>query len=488
VTTPTALPHRPGRRQQLARRQSAFGAVVWVGTAVFAAVHAALIVGRYHRFSVYTFDFGIFDQGLWLLSRFEDPFVTLRGLNLFADHSSYIMVLLTPLYWVWADPRVLLVLTVVALAAAGPLLYAIGRRLGIRPSLAAAIAMAFLVHPAMRWATWDNFHPELLVLPLMLGALLLILDERPWWAFGLVAIALTAKEDVALIVVPFGLWVAWRYHRRAGLVMATAAVAAFALNFLVLLPAFSPTGEVLYTGRYTEYGTSAFGVIGGVASSPGTVLSDVTRSDSLAYLRDMVLTAPTGLAAPLVLLIGLPITMANALSTHFYQIDIRYHYTVYLLTVVGMAALFGARWLQARATRTAYGWIVAGVVLAAVLGLGPGPDRSAWGGIEDASAIEAALEEIGPDDVVSASSTWAVHLAHRTTIYRFPNPFRELDYGTPGIDYDPPADDVEWIILDPARIGNFAYAPGTLEQLLADRIDPWEIVTSTDEVLLLRRR
>ena len=354
MTTPTALPLRPGRRRQLDRRQSAFGAVVWVGTAVFAAVHAALIVGRYHRYGVYTFDFGIFDQGLWLLSRFEDPFVTLRGLNLFADHSSYIMVLLAPLYWVWADPRLLLVVTVVALAAAGPLVYAIGRRLGVRPGLAAAIAMAFLAHPAMRWATWDNFHPELLVLPLMLGALFLILNERPWWAFGLVAMALTAKEDVALIVVPFGLWVAWRYHRRAGLVMATVAVAAFALNFLVLLPAFSPTGEVLYTGRYTEYGTSAFGIIGGVATSPGTVLSDVTRSDSLAYLRDMVLTAPTSLAAPLILLIGLPITMANALSTHFYQIDIRYHYTIYLLTVVGIAALFGARWLQARASRAAY--------------------------------------------------------------------------------------------------------------------------------------
>ncbi len=484
----TARITRLRRGDKSASRERLLATIVWAGTAIFAALHAALVVGRYHRFGVYTFDFGIFDQGLWLLSRFNDPFVTLRGLSLFADHSSYIMVFLTPLYWIWADPRLLLVVTVVIIATSAPLLYAIGRRLGVRPALATTIALAFLVHPAVRWATWDNFHPEVLVLPLLLGALLLVLDERPWWAFGLVALALTAKEDVALIVVPFGLWVAWRYHRRVGLVMAATGVAAFALNFLVLLPAFSPTGDVLYAGRYTEYGSSAFGILGGVATNPGAVFADVTRSDVLSYLRDMVLTAPTSLAAPLLLLIGVPITLANALSTFFYQVDIRYHYTIYLLTVVGMSALFGARWLQARAGVAAYRAIVAAVVLAALFGLSPGPDRGAWGGIEDATAIEAALEKIGPDDVVSANSTLAVHLAHRTVIYRFPNPFRELDYGTPGIEYDPPAADVEWIVLDPARIVNFAYGSDTLEELLAERENPWEVVTSTDEVLLLRRR
>ncbi|RZV42343.1 MAG: DUF2079 domain-containing protein, partial [Acidimicrobiia bacterium] len=133
-------------------------------------------------------------------------------------------------------------------------------------------------------------------------------------------------------------------------------------------------------------------------------------------------------------------------------------------------------------------WIVAAVVLAAFLGLGPGPDGSAWDGLEDAAAVEAAIDLIGPDDVVSANSTLAVHLAHRTTVYRFPNPFRELDYGTPGIDYDPPAGDVEWIILDPNRLVNFAYANETLTELLADRTNPWEPVISTDGVLLLRRR
>ncbi len=461
-------------------------AIVWAGTGAFAAIHSALIVGRYHRFGVYTFDFGIFDQGLWLLSRFENPFVTLRGLNLFADHSSYVMVFLTPLYWIWADPRVLLVVTVVAIAVSAPLLFAIGRRIGVRPELAAAIALAFLVHPAVRWATWDNFHPEVLVLPLLLGAVVLLLDQRPWLAVGVIGIALLAKEDVALVVVPFGLWVAWRLdQRKVGLTMAGLGAAAFALNFLVLLPHFSPTGEVLYTGRYTEYGTSAFGIISGVTTSPGSVLEDVLRADSLTYLREMLLPFPTSLAAPLVLLLGVPITLANMLSTHFYQIDIRYHYTVYLLAVAGIASLYGARWLQARAGRVGYWAVVAVVAIAAFVGLGPGPSRGAWGGINDARDIEAAIDLIGPDDVVSANSTLAVHLGHRQVVYRFPNPFRELDYGTSGVPFDPPAEEVEWVVVDPTRVVNFAYAAEALAELTSDQ---WQTVISTDQVLLLHRR
>jgi hypothetical protein len=57
------------------------------------------------RFGSFGFDLGIFDQGVWLLSRLRDPFVTIRGLPLFGDHASYILVLVAPLYWLWADPH-----------------------------------------------------------------------------------------------------------------------------------------------------------------------------------------------------------------------------------------------------------------------------------------------------------------------------------------------------------------------------------------------
>jgi predicted membrane protein DUF2079 len=99
--------------------------VLFVGTFVWLTwlTHA--------RFGTFGFDLGIFDQGVWLLSRIRNPFVTIRGLPLFGDHASYILLLVAPLYWVRADPRLLLLLQIVCLAIPAVSVYLIGtRRLG----------------------------------------------------------------------------------------------------------------------------------------------------------------------------------------------------------------------------------------------------------------------------------------------------------------------------------------------------------------------
>jgi Predicted membrane protein (DUF2079) len=104
------------------------------------------------RFGTFGFDLGIFDQGVWLLSRFRDPFVTIRGLPLFGDHASYILVLIAPLYWIGANPRLLLLLQVVALAIPAASVYLIGiRRLG-SPLAGLSVAAAYLAFPALQWA------------------------------------------------------------------------------------------------------------------------------------------------------------------------------------------------------------------------------------------------------------------------------------------------------------------------------------------------
>src|ERR1035437_10413333 len=43
------------------------------------------------------YDMAIPDQGIWLLSHFQSPFVTVMGKNLFGDHTSFIFFLLVPL-------------------------------------------------------------------------------------------------------------------------------------------------------------------------------------------------------------------------------------------------------------------------------------------------------------------------------------------------------------------------------------------------------
>ena len=59
---------------------------------------AALSVEMHRSLATSAYDFGLYDQGIWLLSRFHNPFVTLMGRNLFGDHTSFILLFLVPVY------------------------------------------------------------------------------------------------------------------------------------------------------------------------------------------------------------------------------------------------------------------------------------------------------------------------------------------------------------------------------------------------------
>lgn len=85
---------------------------------------------------MHAYDIGVFAQGTWLLSRFKDPFVTVRGLELFADHLSYSLILVVPIYWVLPTAATLVVLTVLAMAVTAPLVYIVARRAGAGQLLA----------------------------------------------------------------------------------------------------------------------------------------------------------------------------------------------------------------------------------------------------------------------------------------------------------------------------------------------------------------
>ena len=52
----------------------------------------------YYSYGEPPFDLSVFDQGMWLISHFRDPFVTIMGRNLVGDHTSFVLYLFAPLY------------------------------------------------------------------------------------------------------------------------------------------------------------------------------------------------------------------------------------------------------------------------------------------------------------------------------------------------------------------------------------------------------
>ena len=111
---------RSGGRGALARavRFARAEPAVLALAAVASLAYATFSVLNHGHFGTYAYDLGIFDQVMWHYSRFELPETTIVGLpTALGDHLHPVLLLLTPLYWIWADPRMLLGAQAVLLGA-----------------------------------------------------------------------------------------------------------------------------------------------------------------------------------------------------------------------------------------------------------------------------------------------------------------------------------------------------------------------------------
>lgn len=475
--------HREGLAPAVSRRARRMlaGSVT-----VYVIVYLTLSLIRHRGLVTYGFDLGIFDQGIWLLSRFHAPFVTIRGLNLFGDHTSFLLLPLVPLYWVWPSPEILLVVQTVTLGlSAVPLFWIARRLLGDEPA-AATVSIAFLAQPAIGWLNLDQFHPEAVVVPLVLVALWAMVSER--WRLFLVAagLVLLVKEDMALLMIGVGIYVAVRRNRRIGIitVLGSIAYAAAALGFLRLM---NGVGTV-YTWRLPFGGPA--GLVETAVRHPGDLVRYLLGDARPLYVLELLgplLLLP--LLAPSALAMATGPILSNLISDFGYQHQIRYHYTAAILPVVGFAAVLGLTKVRSTGWRRSVAVATLGAALVGTYLIGPLPGSREPATIPDvhSPAVQDAYRAFAliPDDaVVSAYYPFVTHLDHRVEIYEFPTPFWARSWGVLQHEHQrlPEADRVEYVLV------TVPVPEASVEATLEEIRPEFETIFRTDHVELLRRR
>jgi len=452
-----------GRRLVATTRLSAWtlcGLALGVTLAVFLLgfVHQSWTL--HQRFGTYGYDVGIYDQGTWLLSRLHWPFSTIRGLPLFGDHASYVLLLLAPLYRIWADPRLLLTIQVAFLALPAVVVYKLGaRRLG-HPAAGLAVAVAYLAYPAMQWAIVWQFHPETIAAGALAMAALAADRERPGAMYAWLALALACREDVGLVVAGFGALLAVSGRRELGRRTALLGLGWFLVVTFLLIPLANGRPTAQFEAAYRIGGRGPLALLLGL---PWIVLHAATTAisnDGLWYLvlvflplAGMPLLAPRWLlpvAAPLLL---------NLAAAHPEQHQIRFHYLATAAPFLALAAVAGLEVVAARRRALLAPLLVLLVLLAFVTDQRAGP--TLWSKdkvLPAASAVDAsrdaALATVAPGEPVSAQFHLVAHLTHRTKAYEFPNPFRAVNWGLSGDGHSgAEVDAVRWVVVEPALLG-----------------------------------
>ena len=428
---------------------------------LFAVAAAAVVYGWYfavrtmnvhYGLGTSSYDFGLYEQGVWLLSRFESPSVTLMGRNLFGDHSSFILLFVVPLYWFVESTATLLVVQAFVVASGAIPVFLASRWLMGSNIQAIPFVLMYLAHPAVGWTILENYHPDSFLGPLIATAIWAAVVGKWRWYVLAVAASLLVKEDVALIVAPLGLWVALYRDRRRGLVTVIAALATMAFMLFVVMRSF--TGITFRNSWRIPFG-GVRGFFETLFRNPAAVGRHFWSEDRPFYLFQML--APTAFViarSPSLALISAGVLFVNVLSTFWYQFQIEYHYS--LVAVPGL--VIGSAYAAARVRQSRRRIVLVAVVAATAVSSflwSPAPfgrnEVSTWPADHPVAMAGRQIVGVIPEDaIVSAHHSLTAHLARRRVIYAFPNPFERNLYGPDifaGGDRLPQADEVRYVVL-----------------------------------------
>jgi uncharacterized membrane protein len=460
--TTTASP-RPRTRLRARLTSTHPAVVVLAGLGVtWFVTFSILVVMRHDRFWDFDFDMGLYDQAIWLVAHGRG-FITVRGLPVFGHHATFAFYLLVPFSWLGAGPNFLNVFQVATLALATVPLYLLARQRNFGQWASAALASAFLLHPATQFLDWELFHPETVAItPLLCAYLCAVRRSWRWFAFWAV-LAVSWKEDVALAVVVIGLLIAWRGDRKIGLVVAGAALGWFLGVSQVLLPLVSGHAAH-YDELYQGVGGSTSGILHTALHHPSVIANRIVSSESGDFAWRLL--APFGLvplAALGPLAVGIPQFLSDVSSDVIWTRVITYHYVAIPLAAAALGTIDAVGMLGrrlGRALRAVLPVIVLVSSICATVAWGPSPIGAEYRsgrwplGPQPRVAVQQRAVDLVPDDAsVSASYSLVSHLSHRPEIYTFPNPWRRSNYGVTGTKARSP-DRIEWLVIDRDLLGS----------------------------------
>jgi len=452
------------RSQVTVRRVCRFALLV--GMSVFFCLFLRLAFTLHDNFAYMTFDLGIFDQAVWLISQGKTPFVTARGIHILGDHFSVILYLLAPIYALIPSPKTLLFLQTLAVTLGAIPAYALARkRLGSELH-GLLFGIVYLLYPAHQWGITYEFHPDMFATPLLFAALYALEAKR--WRLYAVALLLTAliKESAGLTVVLVGIWACF-HQRKVGIQTIVFGVVMLAVAMLTVRH-FNDGQPSPYFDIFRHYGSSPGDIIGNFLRRPLPFLAEVFQLGNLFYLGLMLISLCfLPLLAPEILLLTLPLWLINFMAGRPGMHTFEEYYNSFITPFLFLGAIIGFQRLEKWSWFTR--WLVRlNLPLWALTGIAMSPFAQPIAELyttrppaEAVAECRAAVARIPRTASVAAQMALGAHLTQRTQLYTFPNPFVRIAYGGTKqalFEIDSVTGSTLPAKLEPAIVPNFANA------------------------------
>ncbi|MDQ3099670.1 MAG: DUF2079 domain-containing protein [bacterium] len=223
----------------------------YIVAGIITTLYITLALLRHYHFKTYGYDLAIYDQTVWLYSRFIYPFVTVEYKFALLNHFSPSLALFAPLYWIWSDPQVLLIAQAVMIGASAIPINKLAQKLKLPTYLRTVLVISYLTFYGYQFSVDFDVHSVVFGTTFIPWLILAIENREYKKAAILMAIMLGMKESFPVITFAIGIIYFLRGRRKVGMIISALSIAYMITVLKILFPLMES-----FTNEYYRFSSS----------------------------------------------------------------------------------------------------------------------------------------------------------------------------------------------------------------------------------------
>ena len=397
---------------------------------------------KYDNFYMGRFDLGNMAQTVWnthhgRIFTFTDP-NGVDNLSRLAFHADFMLIFISPLYYLWEDPRILLLTQTLVIAFGGIFVYLISKEILNNKLISLVLSFSFYIYPAVNYVNLFDFHAVSFTITLFLAAFYFILKRKYSISLIFLFLAGITKEEVWVVNAIFGIYLTFQPKQRnlGILVFLVSSLVFYFLIWQAIPKALG--GNHFALSFYRDFGDNPTQVIKTLILSPHKVLPIILEQERLDYIKKLFI--PLGymsFLSPQYLIFALPDLAIDLLSKNKVLHQIYYQYSSTIIPFVFISTMFSPKKMSKAIPMITFKTLSFIILLTAVssaYSFGPllfakkPQDQMFKKPLEKRWEVDNFIRSIPTDSKVSATNNLGSKLSHREYIYEIPNGIERSDY------------------------------------------------------------
>ncbi|MBI5045173.1 MAG: DUF2079 domain-containing protein [Candidatus Levybacteria bacterium] len=232
---------------------------------IFFIFYSILGVVRHNYYGSFGADLGFIDRQFWIYSHFS-----LDGL-LTGSHFEFTSLFLSSLYWLWSDPRMLIIFQAFVITFSGVAVFLLAKRRKLKSILCYIILLSYLTFFGIQNALWFDVHSSVWGTAFFMWFIYFLDTNNRRASIITFFLTIGSKENMAAYVFLFTVVYFLMTRKKDALLFVFASIAYLLLLFKIVFPAILPKG-------YTY--SSSQGLVSG---SPFQLFDSAIKRETLFY-------------------------------------------------------------------------------------------------------------------------------------------------------------------------------------------------------------